>query len=448
MVFKRFRIVVITRVFIISITLYLFLYLIFSIETRLYATILIVALLLIYEIYGLIFYVEKTNRDLQRFLLTIKHEDFSQTFLGAGLGTSFDELKKAFNDVIKKFHQTRSEKEEHFRYLQTVVQHVGIGLLAFSVDGKVTLFNNAAKKILKKPVLKNVSDLDKIDAQLAAKLLAMKSGQKDLLKINDGEEILQLIVNSTEFRMRDQNYTLVSLQNIQSELEQQELEAWQKLIRVLTHEIMNSVTPIASLASTLNDLVAEESDEQDFAERQEDLTGGLKTIQRRSQGLLHFVNAYRNLTRVPVPDIKIVEIRELYENVVALMQEEIRTAKIDISFQIQPDNLQLTADPELIEQILINMVKNAIQAFNGKSGAKIELQARIDTRGRLILQVWDNGPGIPEDVQDKIFIPFFTTKEGGSGIGLSLSRQIMRLHRGTIRLQSKPGEGTVFTLRF
>lgn len=448
MVFKRFRIVVITRVFIISITLYLFLYLIFSIETRLYATILIVALLLIYEIYGLIFYVEKTNRDLQRFLLTIKHEDFSQTFLGAGLGTSFDELKKAFNDVIKKFHQTRSEKEEHFRYLQTVVQHVGIGLLAFSVDGKVTLFNNAAKKILKKPVLKNVSDLDKIDAQLAAKLLAMNSGQKDLLKINDGEEILQLIVNSTEFRMRDQNYTLVSLQNIQSELEQQELEAWQKLIRVLTHEIMNSVTPIASLASTLNDLVAEESDEQDFAERQEDLTGGLKTIQRRSQGLLHFVNAYRNLTRVPVPDIKIVEIRELYENVVALMQEEIRTAKIDISFQIQPDNLQLTADPELIEQILINMVKNAIQAFNGKSGAKIELQARIDTRGRLILQVWDNGPGIPEDVQDKIFIPFFTTKEGGSGIGLSLSRQIMRLHRGTIRLQSKSGEGTVFTLRF
>ncbi len=452
MVFKRFRVVVLARVFLLSATLYLLIHLIFKTQTTLYATILIVSLIVVYQIYGLIHYVEKTNRDLNRFLMTIKHEDFSQTFLGAGLGSSFEDLKKAFNDVIQKFHQARAEKEEHFRYLQTVVQHVGIGLIAFRNDGKVELLNTAAKRLLRKPGLKNINDLSSISSELLQTLLKITAGQKALVRISDENEMLQLAINATEFVLRDQSFKLVSLQNIQSELEEQELEAWQKLIRVLTHEIMNSVTPIASLAATLNDLVqnfgSSAGDEAAKREYSSDLEGGLKTIQKRSEGLLHFVNAYRDLTRVPRPDLKIFRIAELFRQVEQLMQEETRSQLVRLETVVHPADLELLADQELVEQILINMLKNSVQALKGQKNGLIRLSSRIDDRGRIIIRVSDNGPGIPAELRDKIFIPFFTTKPEGSGIGLSLSRQIMRLHRGTIAVHSKSGEETVFSLRF
>ena len=399
----------------------------------------------------MIYYVEKTNRDLNRFLLTIKHEDFSQTFLGLGLGSSFDDLKKAFNEIIQKFHRTRAEKEEHFRYLQTIVQHVGIGLIAFQSDGKVELFNTAAKRLLKLPSLKNIRDLNKISKPLMNTLLKMKTGQKALIKIHDGNEPSNLSISATEFIMREQNFTLVSLQNIQSELEEKELEAWQQLIRVLTHEIMNSVTPIASLASTVNETInfdAQTSQPELSEESKSDIEGALKTIQKRSEGLLHFVEAYRGLTRIPTPDFTNFSVLDLLERVHQLMQTEISKKKIQCKIEVVPKDLELTADSELVEQILINILKNAIQAIDRQPNGKIDLSSKINDRGHIIIQLEDNGPGIPKDVQDNIFIPFFTTKEEGSGIGLSLSRQIMRLHRGSISMQSKPNETTVFTLRF
>ncbi len=451
MVYRRFRVVVLTRVFALSGTLYLFFYLIFKTPTTYYATIFILGLLIMYQIYSLIYFVEKTNRDLNRFLLTIKHEDFSQTFLGAGLGSSFDELKSAFNAVIQKFHQARAEKEEHFRYLQTVVQHVGIGLIAFKNDGKVALLNNAAKRILKIPRLKNIHELAPLSKPLVHKLFELKSGQKALVKVEIQNELSQLSINATEFRMRDQNLTLVSLQNIQNELEEKELEAWQNLIRVLTHEIMNSVTPIASLASTVNDLLnsnVSPAVQELSAEARRDIDGALRTIQKRSEGLLHFVDAYRNLTRVPVPNFRIFQVRDLFRRVQQLMQPELSRNGIKLFPSVIPETLELTADLELVEQILINIIKNAIQAVSKHSDAKITLTSRIDDSGRVIIQVSDNGPGIPKDMLDKIFIPFFTTKENGSGIGLSLSRQIMRLHRGAITVHSRLGEETVFSLRF
>lgn len=452
MVYKRFRVVVIARVFLLIATIYLLLHLIFNLETRLYASMLIVVLVIIYQSYALIHYVEKTNRDLQRFLMTIKHEDFSQTFIGVGLGSSFEDLKEAFNDVIEKFYKARAEKEEHFRYLQTVVQHIPIGLITFRSDGKVTLFNTAAKKILKRPNLRHIDDLGSTSKPLVTTLYELNSGERALVKIHDLDEILQLVVSGTEFRLRERNYKLVSIQNIQAELEEQELDAWQKLIRVLTHEIMNSVTPIASLASTLNDLVSSpgegEAPERLSEESRSDVVGGLETIQKRSEGLLHFVEAYRNLTRVPVPDLQIFAVKELVERVANLMREEVKRGTVAINVTVQPRDLELAADQELIEQILINILKNAIQALEGRGGAKIDLASRIDARGRVIIQVTDNGCGIPEELQDKIFIPFFTTKDDGSGVGLSLSRQIMQLHHGSISVTSVPGEKTTFTLRF
>ncbi len=451
MVYKRFRFVVAVRVLLISGTLYLFFHLLFSTESRLYATIFIISLTICYQIYALIYYVEKTNRDLNRFLLTIKHEDFSQTFLGLGLGSSFDDLKKAFNEIIQKFHRTRAETEEHFRYLQTIVQHVGIGLIAFQSDGKVELFNTAAKRLLKLASLKNIRDLNKISKPLMNTLLKMKTGQKALIKIHDDNEQSNLSISATEFIMREQNFTLVSLQNIQSELEEKELEAWQQLIRVLTHEIMNSVTPIASLASTVNETInfdAQTTQPDLSEESKSDIAGALKTIQKRSEGLLHFVEAYRGLTRIPTPDFTNFSVLELIERVHQLMQTEILKKNIQCKIEIVPKDLKLTADSELVEQILINILKNAIQAIDGQANGRIDLLSKIDDRGHIIIRVTDNGPGIPKDVQDNIFIPFFTTKEEGSGIGLSLSRQIMRLHRGSISMQSKPNEATVFTLRF
>ncbi len=451
MVYRRFRIVVLARIFLLSSTLYLFFYLIFKTPTTYYATIFILGLIIVYQIYSLIYYVEKTNRDLNRFLLTIKHEDFSQTFLGAGLGSSFDELKSAFNAVIQKFHQARSEKEEHFRYLQTVVQHVGIGLIAFKNDGKVELLNNAAKRVLKIPRLKSIHDLTPLSKHLVQKLFELKSGQKALVKVEIQNELSQLSISATEFRMRDQNLTLVSLQNIQSELEEKELEAWQNLIRVLTHEIMNSVTPIASLASTINDMLnsnGEPAGQTLSDETRSDVNGALRTIQKRSEGLLHFVDAYRNLTRVPVPNFQIFQVCDLFRRVQQLMQADLSQNRIGFQWNAIPETLELTADVELVEQILINIVKNAIQAVTGREDPSISLSSKIDESGRVIIHVADNGPGIPKDMLDKIFIPFFTTKENGSGVGLSLSRQIMRLHRGTIAVKSRPNEETLFILRF
>ncbi len=410
--------------------------------------------LILYQIYSLIRYVEKTNRDLTRFLESIQHADFSQTFSGNGLGSSFDKLKQAFNRVVDEFRRIRTEKEEHFRYLQTVVQHVGIGLVAFQENGNIELINTAAKRLLRVPRLRNLRDLESLSKPLVETLFQLKSGGKELVKFQNKDELLQIAVYATEFRIRQQTVTLVSIQNIRSELEEKEMEAWQNLIRVLTHEIMNSVTPIASLASTVNEILAKEdgsapqSATQVKTEAREDMRGAIQTIQKRSEGLLHFVDAYRNLTRIPKPTLQIFPISELFERVKHLMQAQIADNSIRYSDNTEPERLELTGDPELIEQVLINLLMNSIQAVRGQRDAIIELSARIDERSRVVIQVKDNGPGLLEEALDKVFIPFFTTKEGGTGIGLSLSRQIMRSHRGTITVHSRPHDETVFSLRF
>jgi len=236
-------------------------------------------------------------------------------------------------------------------------------------------------------------------------------------------------------------------------LEEQELEAWQKLTRVLTHEIMNSITPIASLASTIDGLIREAYAKEEIVEKSEvealnDIQLAVQTIQKRSQGLQHFVDAYRNLTKIPKPNFQYFPIKDLFNRVERLMHPNITEKAVQFHVRVEPQTLELTADPELIEQVLINLILNALQAVEGRDNAMILLNAQLDGRGRIIIQVNDNGQGIPEENMDKIFIPFFSTKEGGSGIGLSLSRQIMRLHRGTIGVHSEPNTQTVFTLRF
>ncbi|UCC41470.1 MAG: GHKL domain-containing protein [Candidatus Aminicenantes bacterium] len=451
MVYKSFRINCIVRTLLLSVSILLFFYLLF--QTALYTAIFIVGITIIYQIYGLIHYVERTNRDLARFFQSIKYEDFSITFKEKGLGSSFNALKTAFTEVVNAFRKTRSEKEEHYRYLQTIVQHVGIGLMAFQPDGEVELINTAAKRLLKISNLKNIKNLESFSSPLVETLLRLRPKESSLVRVEDNNEILHLALYATEFKLGGQKFSLVSIQDIHSELEEREMDAWQKLIRVLTHEIMNSITPIASLASTINELVKESykdisKEGEPDAEALSDIHQALQTIQKRSQGLLHFVDAYRNLTLIPKPNFQVFAVEELFARVEKLMQADFVNSAIQFNANIEPQNLELTADPELIEQVLINLLLNALQAVKTKKDAKINLDALLDGRGKLIIQVSDNGPGIQKENMEKIFIPFFSTKEGGSGIGLSLSRQIMRLHKGTISIHTEPNVQTVFTLIF
>lgn len=447
MAYKHFRLICILRVALLCATTYLFFYLFFS--TIYYATLIIVGAWILYQTWALMHFVERTNRDLTRFFQAIRYEDFSQSFAGAGLGTAYNDLKEAFNDVLDAFRKTRAEKEENFQYLQTVVQHVGVGLICYSPDGRIELMNTAAQRLLRRPHIHDIHELESVSKPLSETLLKLRSGEKNLVKVQYDDEILQIIIYATELRMRGESFILASVQNIQSELEEQEMEAWQKLIRVLTHEIMNSITPISSLASTVRGLLPETDDASSLdPETLPDVHTALQTIQSRSEGLLHFVETYRQLTRIPRPDFQIFQISELFARIMFLMQADCDKHNITLQTAVAPETLELTADPDLIEQVLINLLRNAIQALTGRNNARIDLIAQLDGRGRVIVRVRDNGPGILEDVQERIFIPFFTTKQEGSGIGLALSRQIMRVHRGTISVQSKLQEQTTFTLRF
>ncbi len=461
MVLKRFSVVVVIRTALLCISVFLLIYLLT--DTSFVATPFIVALLVLGQIYLLVQYVQKTNRDIARFFDSIRYSDFSQSFRPTVKGSSFEELNNALSQVIEQFRKTRGEKEEQYRYLQIVVQHVGIGLMAFTEDGKVELINTAAKKLLRVNNVQNISELGATSTPLVKALDGIKAGENLLVKFVSDNELFQVSIYATEFKMQGNQYKLVSLANIQNELEEREMQAWQNLIRVLTHEIMNSVTPIISLSSTASSLldgimtdggrnstdtsVLNTERAEPAADSLNDVKGALDTISKRSQGLLHFVDDYRNLTRIPAPNFQTVGMAELFDRIQKLFADRFEKWGIECSAAISPPELELTLDPDLIEQVLINLIMNSIGAVSGTVHPEIRLSARTDRRGGTLIQVTDNGHGIPEELQEKIFIPFFTTRKEGSGIGLSLSRQIMRAHKGSITVTSVPEKETTFTLR-
>ena len=451
MAFKNFRLNVVLRVLVLCGAFYGFVYLLTS--TTLYATVVVVGIFIVYQIISLIGYVETTNRKLTTFLESIRYSDFSQSFNLQNLGSSFKELSDSFNEVIASFQKARAEKEEQFRYLQTVVQHIGIGLVIFRANGELDLINNAAKKLLGIAQLKNIEQLDMIEHGLGARVMTIERGSKLILKIHRDEQLLNLLLFVSEFVIGTEKYRLVSIQNIQSELEEKEMEAWQNLIRILTHEIMNSVTPIVSLSSTAHNMLNAEHfnnalQNDDCAEALDDIKAAVTTIENRSKGLLEFVENYRKLTRIPKPNFQILPAVELFERVESLFKSQLAEKNVEFVIDIQPHNLELTADNTLIEQVIINLLKNAIEAVDGLDSGRIIMKAFYSAVGRPVIQVEDNGAGIEQETLEKIFIPFFTTKSSGSGIGLSLSRQIMRLHNGSLTVQSVPYSRTAFVLRF
>ena len=450
MTYKNFRVNIIVRILLLSASIGLIFY---TYSEEMKVTPFLVVVLTILQVLSLIRYVDRTNRDLTSFLESIRFSEFTRSFQIEGMGSSFDELNRAFNDVINDFQKVRSEKEEHFHYLQSIVQNIDVSIIAYRKDGTVEMINKAAKKLFQIHSLKNVNGLEQLSQDLVNTLIHISPGENTLVKVQDQDDILQLAIYATEFKVKDKLIILATINNIQNVLEEQETEAWQKLIRVLTHEIMNSITPIASLSSTLEIMlkgitdggnVREDLDMDSVMEIQQ----ALQTINKRSTGLLHFVNTYRNLTRIPKPNFKIFPVKELFKNLYLLMEEEITENKVKFVTHIDPENIEVSADEQLVEQVIINLIRNSMHALDGRKDPTIELKTYYNKRGRVTIQVAENGTGILPEVLDKIFIPFFTTKQTGSGIGLSLSRQILRLHNGTITAHSTPDKETIFTLTF
>jgi two-component system, NtrC family, nitrogen regulation sensor histidine kinase NtrY len=446
--FTDFRTKVTLRVVFLGISVWLFMFMITR-PNMLFAAIL-TGLIIIFQHIELFRFVSQTNRKLTRFLESVKYSDFITGFTSDNkLGKSFKELNTAFTEVLEAFRKARSEKEEQGQYLNTVVQQVRTGILSFDTDGNVQLINANAKRFMNVSSLKNIQELIQINPKLYHSINSVEPGKGELYK---GSNELYLTIQSTELRIRGSDVKLVTLQNIQPELQQQELEAWQNLTRVLRHEIMNSITPISSLTSTLREILDHEMIKQDDGyelkeEGADDLREGLATIENRSKGLIKFIDAYREYTSLPRPNFKQVKLKDLIEKVAHLMKTEIRKTHIRFEYECLSDYLTIQADEEMIEQVLINLLKNAKEALAETEDASLRLIGKYEDNA-IKIEVIDNGPGIIKEAIDHIFVPFYTTKRTGSGIGLSLSRQIMQMHNGSITVESEPDVLTIFTLRF
>jgi two-component system nitrogen regulation sensor histidine kinase NtrY len=347
-------------------------------------------------------------------------------------------------------HDTPIKYDDVAQFFKNIVQHVGIGILTFNKEGAIQIMNTSAKRLLRVDKVDKLDDLREVDSSLVDSFLKLKTGGRELLRLKMGDETLYLSLYAIELTLRGEVMKLISMSNIQSELEEKEMEAWQNLVRVLTHEIMNSVTPISSLAGMVEGELEEKLKNSELVlrkEEAEDMYLSIQTIGKRSAGLIKFVKEFRNLTHVPKPNLTEVIVKDLLDEMAVLHKKELADHGIGILVDLPSNGLVIQADKTMIEQVLINLIKNAIQAFDAQLEKRIQLSA-YDNEGHVIISVKDNGNGIDADALERIFVPFFTTKKTGSGIGLSLSRQIMRQHGGQITVKSKLGEGTEFLLRF
>ena len=432
------------------------------------------AILLIVLILNLYQYVTGLNRKLTRFLESVRYSDFAVAFRADNnLGPSFVDLNDQFNEVLDAFRQARAEKEANLHYVNTIVQHVSVGLLTFDVAGQVELVNQTALRLLGIYRLRTLNDLNATHPDLADLLRSATNASGPVMYQTgtDGE----LSVRCTAVRLRGRLVTVASLQNIRTELQQRELEAWQNLTKVLRHEIMNSITPIVSLAGTMRDIVetdlvpltkaepsldavalnGEDTDKEIVltsvvAESISDLRDALSTIEQRGAGVMRFVDAYRHFTTIPQPIFADVGVEQLLRHVAQLAQANAQKSQITID--IGSPNLAIRTDAAQIEMVLINLLKNAVESLEKTPGLtppnpSIRVEATADGP-HVVIRVSDNGPGIEPEALEQIFIPFYTTKKTGSGIGLSLSRQIMQLHGGQLTAESKPGEGSTFSMVF
>jgi two-component system, NtrC family, nitrogen regulation sensor histidine kinase NtrY len=420
-------------------------------DNRSYLLILALLGAIVFQVKHLVKLVESPNENFATLFDTIELDDNTSSFKTNSEDPGVQLLQKKLNEALVKLRYTRKERDSEYQFYKNIVQHVGIGILTFKRDGSIQIFNSAAKRLLRVSKADSIEDLREMSEPLVESFLKLKTGGRELVRLKSGDEVIQLSVYAIELTLRGEELKLISMSNIQSELEEKEMEAWQNLVRVLTHEIMNSVTPISSLAGIVEEDLKHKLEKGNLnlkKEEAEDIHLSLQTISRRSEGLIRFVKEFRNLTHIPKPKLTEVGVKNLLEEMAILHKKELADHGVSISISVDPEHLTISVDKNMIEQVLINLIKNGIQAFDEQADKRIELTAFASEKGRAAISIKDNGQGIDPEALEKIFIPFFSTKKTGSGIGLSLSKQIMRQHEGRISVKSKLGEGSEFILRF
>ena len=397
----------------------------------------------------------KTNTEIVRFLEAARYGDFSRNFDVADAGAKFGGLSLAFGDIMRRFQTSRQEQEEKLRHLKSLTEHIPVPLLSLHSDGRIQLHNAAARRLFTGVEVNRIENLDAFGKDFSEGIGNLEPGGRRLVNFSHDGMNRQLTALMTKIVTGTLSEKLISMQDIQSELDNVQLQAWQDLVKVLTHEIMNSITPIASLAKTARDLVDDVRDSMNadagiepVMDGFDDVRRAVDTVARRSNGLMQFVQSYRSLALLPAPENRMVAVSDSFRRIKELLGGHWAAKGIGFTTYIEPANLALFADPDLVEQMLINLLQNAEQALDSSGKPQITLSGRINQRGHIVLEVADNGPGVPAEIANKVFMPFFTTKTNGSGVGLALIRQIMMAQGGSVAVSGSETGGAKFTLVF
>ena len=408
----------------------------------------LIAPFLIYQMVEFFRFQKKTHEEVNQFLEAVHYRDFSRYFDVKHASADIQPLRQGFNEINTTFKVISKEKETQYQYLQKILELVDTGILSYEVEsGEVIWMNETLKRMLEVPYLKTIHSLSKRNNVLYEELQSISPAETRIVTIHLEKTTFKALLSASTFQINNKKSKLIAFQNVNEALDETESKAWQKLLSVMTHEIMNSVAPISSLAETLkNRLQLASTQIEDDAV--EDLELGIDTIKRRSEGLLKFAETYRSLNKITTLNLKKIYVRELFANLHQLMQPTFEQKGTELEIILKNPDLQMQADLSLMEQVFINLIVNALEAVKETEHPRIILSADQTLDRKIILKVADNGQGMPEEVMDKIFIPFFSTKKSGSGIGLSLCKQIVMLHKGTIQVQSKEGQGTVFIMQF
>src|ERR1700744_5294905 len=447
MVFKRYQERILIRVLFLFLTLSLASFMLVKGEYPYLVFLLLFISLQLVDFYN---FHRKAQQEVEQFVESIHYRDFSRYFDVKEAPLELQSLRQGFNEINSTFKLISREKETQYQYLQKILELVNTGILSYEhKSGEIGWMNESFKNMLGVPYLKTISSLERRDPILYQEILNLRPGESKIISITKDKNVFKTLMGATAFQTDSRVYKLIAFQDVNEALDETEAKAWQKLLSVMTHEIMNSVAPISSLAETMLHRLQESArllDGQPGA--LEDLELGIGTIRRRSEGLLKFAETYRNLNKITTLSLKKVYARDLFENLHTLMEPTLDQKRIEMEILLIDPDLSLEADTNLIEQVLINLVVKAIEAVKDREEPLITLSGHIGTGGRPIIRVGDNGAGMSPEVMENIFIPFFSTKKNGSGIGLSLCKQILLLHRGNIQVQSVEGVGTAFYLHF
>jgi two-component system, NtrC family, nitrogen regulation sensor histidine kinase NtrY len=445
MLFKRYETRLIIRIALLFAVVFAIAWLILN---KLYFYAAAVSPILFYQLFDLFKLLKNAQDEVKEFAESVHYRDFSRYFNVKQAPAELQPLREGFNEINSTFKVISREKETQYVYLQKILELVDTGILSYEVqEGEIAWMNETFKKLLGIPYLKTIHSLERRDESLYKDVLAVKPGESRVTKVTTEKAAFKVLLSATAFQTDGKVFKLIAFQNVNEALDETEAQAWRKLLSVMTHEIMNSVAPISSLAETLKKrLAVSATNLQSNDGSLEDLAVGIDTIKRRSEGLLKFAETYRNLNKITTLNVKKVLVRDLFENLNQLMQPTLEQKNIELEIILKDPDISLLVDSNLIDQVLINLLVNAIEAVKETTNPRIALSAYISSNRKTVIKIADNGAGMSEEVLDKIFIPFFSTRKTGSGIGLSLCKQIMMLHKGSIQVQSKEGEGTAFML--